>query len=332
MTIRKATPLTRRMLTGLVLATLALPFNHSTQAQTDTFPNRPIRLQVGYAAGGGIDAVSRIVAEEVSKLLPQRIVVENRAGAGGTIASDFVAKSEPDGHILMTAAAGSTVISPHLKKDMTYRIEDFTGVTLLGAGPLLIIVSATSPIKDLADLIKRAKAAPGTITYGSPGVGTSNHTAALMFEQAAGIKLQHIPYKGPEANMDLLAGRIDLVFDALTTATPFIKDGRVRAIAITTKQRNSDLPSVPTIAESGFPGFDASNWYGIVAPAKTPSATIEKLNAAFLAALRDPTVKAKLNTIGFTVAGTSAAEFNDFLKSQYEKMGAAIRAANITPE
>jgi tripartite-type tricarboxylate transporter receptor subunit TctC len=332
MITRKAPAVARSMLTGLVLATLALPVGDSAQAQTEPFPNRPIRLQVGYAAGGGIDAVSRIVAEEVSKLLPQRTVVENRPGGGGMIASDFVAKAEPDGHILMTAAAGSVVISPHLKKAMPYRIEDFTGVTLMGAGPLLIIVRDGSPIKDLGDLIKRAKDAPGTITYGSPGIGTSNHTAALMFEQAAGIKLQHVPYKGPEANMDLLAGRIDLVFDALTTATSFIKDGRVRALAITTKERSLELPSVPTIAESGFAGFNASNWYGIVAPAKTPPATIEKLNAAFLAALRTPSVKEKLNAIGFTVAGTSVADFNDFLKSEYQKMGAAIRAANITPE
>ncbi|WP_036052667.1 tripartite tricarboxylate transporter substrate binding protein [Bradyrhizobium sp. URHD0069] len=303
-----------------------------TGAKAETFPNRPIRLQVGYTAGGGIDTVSRILAEEASPFLGQPIIVENKAGAGGIIAGDFVAKSDPDGHILMTAAAGAMVISPHLKRSMSYRLDDFTGVTLAGASPLLIIVSAGSPITSLQDLIARAKANPGTITYGTPGIGTSNHTAALLFEMAAGIKLQHVPYRGPEANMDLLAGRIDLVFDALTTASPFVSDGRVRALAVTTKTRASMLPSVPTIAESGFPGFDSANWYGIVAPAKTPPAHIEKLNAAFVKAIGKPAVQEKLKAIGFVPAGNSASEFNAFLKSEYEKMGAAIRAANITPE
>lgn len=296
------------------------------------FPSHPIRLYVGFTPGTGIDVVARIVAAEASKTLGQPVIVENRAGAGGNIAADATAKAAPDGYSLHWAAPGSAVINHHLNKAMPYAYRDLVPVTLVGIVPLVVIVPTNSPYKTLADLVAAAKASPGKLNYGTPGVGTSNHMATELFLHAAGVSASHVPYKGSAANQDLLAGSLAFIFDSITTATPFISGGRVRALALSTAVRSPMLPDVPTIAEQGYPGYDASNWYAVTAPNGTPAPIVQKLNAGFVKALRTPDVEKRVQSLGVIVAGSSVEELRRFLDTQYEAIGRVVKEAGIRPE
>ena len=296
------------------------------------FPTRPVRLLVGFTAGGGIDAIARIVAQEASKHLSHPIVIENKPGLAGGIAAETVAKSEADGHTLLMTAPGSAVINPHLIKDLSYKFDDMTAVTLVGLVPLVVVTHTGSKLHSLHDVIATAKAHPGSLNYGSVGVGTSNHMATVLFEMLSGIQMTHVPYKGPQANTDLLAGRLDLIFDAITTATPFIQASQYRPLAVTTKTRSPLLPSVPTIAESGFPDYEASNWYGIVAPAQTPKELVSKLHEVFVTAIRSPEVMKRLEDIGMNVAANTPADFDEFLREQYRRMGDIVRTTGVKPQ
>jgi tripartite-type tricarboxylate transporter receptor subunit TctC len=298
----------------------------------DDYPTRPIRLTVGFSPGGGIDTVARIVAQEVAKTFPQPIVVENRPGAGGNIAADSVAKAPPDGYSLHFAAPGSAVINHHLIKPMPYEFNDLTPVTLVGTVPLVVIVPVDSPLKSLQDLVATARAQPDKLTYGTPGVGTSNHMATELFLHMAQLKAVHVPYKGPAANTDLIAGRLDFIFDAITTATPFITGGKVRALAVTTPMRSPMLPDVPTIAELGFPKYSASNWYGVVTRAGTPAPVVSKLNAAMREAVRQPEVTKRLEGMGVIVRASTVDEFRQFLDEQHQAIGQLVKAAGIKIE
>lgn len=318
----------KRLFVSALAALLASALPVGAQDAKD-FPTKNIRLLVGFTPGGGIDTAARIVAQEASKELPIPIVVENKPGLGGSIAGQEVARAEPDGYTLFLTAPGSAVINPHLLKDLGYKFEDTRAVTLVGLVPLVVVTHKGSPFQSLADIVKAAKAKPATLNYGTVGVGTSNHMATALFEMMAGIQMTHVPYKGPQANTDLLAGRLDLIFDAITTATPFIKEGQYRALAVTTKSRSPLLPDVATIAELGYPDYQASNWYGIVAPAGTPPQLIARLNAIFVKAIRSPEATQRLEKMGLIVSANSPAEFDQFLKDEYKRMGEVVRAAAV---
>ncbi len=293
------------------------------------FPLRPIRLYVGFTPGTGIDVVARIVAGEVSKSIGQPVVVDNRAGAGGNIAGDAAAKAAPDGYSLHWAAPGSAVINHHLNKSMPYAFKDLAPVSLIGIVPLVVIVPTASPLKTLADVVNAARTDPGKLSFGTPGVGTSNHMATELFLYSAKIKATHIPYKGSAANQDLLAGSLTFIFDSITTATPFITGGRVRALAVTTAVRSPMLPDVPTIAEQGYPGYDAANWYAVTVPTGTPAPIVQKLNAEFVKAVRTPDVEKRVQALGVIVAGSSVEDLRKFLDAQYESIGRVVREAGI---
>jgi tripartite-type tricarboxylate transporter receptor subunit TctC len=317
------------MLHFLTAGVLALA---ATAAAAQDFPSRPIRLFVGFTPGTGIDVVARIVAGEVSKNIGQPIVVENRSGAGGNIAGEAAAKAAPDGYSLHWAAPGSAVINHHINKSMPYAYKDLTPVTLIGIVPLVVIVPTQSPLKSLEDLVAAAKASPGKLSYGTPGIGTSNHMATELFLYSAKVKAAHIPYKGSAANNDLLAGSLDFIFDAITTSTPLIRGGKVRPLAVSTAVRSPMLPDVATIAQQGYAGYEASNWYAVTAPNGTPPAVIQKLNAEFVKAARTPEIQSRLEQLGIIVRASSVEEARKFFDSQYEAIGRVVKEAGIRAE
>lgn len=312
-------------LTAVLVAT-------SSFAAAQDFPSRPVRLFVGFTPGTGIDVVARIVAAEVSKSLTQPLVIENRPGAGGNIAADAAIKASNDGHALHWAAPGSAVINHHLMKSMPYAFRDLEPVSLVGLVPLVVIVPTQSPFKSLADIVAAARAAPGKLSYGTPGIGTSNHMATELFLFMAKARATHVPYKGSAANNDLMAGTLDFIFDAITTSTPLIKGGKVRPLAVSTAVRSPLVPEVPTIEQEGFPGYAASNWYAVVAPSGTPAPVIQKLNAEFVKAARSPEVEKRLASLGVIVVASSAAELRKFLDTQHEAMGRVVKEAGIRQE
>lgn len=313
-----------------LLAACALAFAGASPAQD--FPSRPIRLYVGFTPGTGIDVVARIVAAEVSKTLSQPVVVDNKAGAGGNIAGDATAKAAPDGYSLHWAAPGSAVINHHLNKAMPYAYKDLVPVSLVGIVPLVVIVPTQSPHKSLSDLVAAMRANPAKLSYGTPGIGTSNHMATELFLFTAKVRATHVPYKGSAATQDLLAGNLDFIFDSITTATPFITSGKMRPLALSTAMRSPLLPEVTTIAEQGYPGYEASNWYAVMAPQGTPPAILQKLNAEFVKASRSPEVEKRMQSLGVIVVGSTQEELRKFVDGQYAAIGRVVKEAGIRAE
>jgi tripartite-type tricarboxylate transporter receptor subunit TctC len=310
----------------------AVLFAAAGAAAAQDFPNRPVRLFVGFTPGTGIDVVARIVATEVTKTLGQPVVVENRPGAGGNIAAEAAISASADGYSLHWAAPGSAVINHHLMKSMPYAFKDLEPVSLIGLVPLVVIVPTQSRFKSLADIVAAARSAPGTLSYGTPGIGTSNHMATELFLFQAKARATHVAYKGSAANNDLLAGTLDFIFDSITTSTPMIQGGRVRPLAVTTAVRSPLLPEVATIEQQGFPGYAASNWYAVMAPAGTPAPVIRKLNAEFVRAVRNPETEKRLASLGVIVTASTVDELRRFLDTQYEAMGRVVKEAGIRPE
>jgi len=315
----------RSLLVGVLIAFCGI-------AVAQDYPSRPVRLFVGFTPGTGIDVVARIVAAEVSKGLGQSMLVENRPGAGGNIAADAAVKGGADGYSLHWAAPGSAVVNHHLNKAMPYAYKDLAPVSLIGIVPLVVIVPVNSQYKTLADVVAAARANPGKLSYGTPGIGTSNHIATELFLFNAKARATHIPYKGSAANNDLLAGTLDFIFDSITTSTPLIRGEKVRALAVTTAMRSPMLPDVATIAQQGYPGYEASNWYALTTPAGTPDAVIRRLNTEFVKASRNPEVEKRLQAMGVIVTATSVDEARRFIDAQYEAIGRVVKEANIRTE
>ena len=261
---------------ALTLALALLVAASDTRA--DDYPSHPIKLIVPYAPGGGADAVARIVGKRVSETIGQPIVIENRGGAGSIIGTEDVHKADPDGYTLLLGQSGPISINPAVYKELPYDPEkDFTPITMTTAYPYILVVNAKLPVKTLQDFVAMVKAKPGEFNYGSTGVGSANHLVTELFSSKAGLKMVHVPYRGTAlAVADLLAGQVTMVFADPVSALPHIKAGTLRALAVTSKERSSVAPEVPTIAESGYPGFDAIAWHGILAPAKTPPPIISQ--------------------------------------------------------
>jgi tripartite-type tricarboxylate transporter receptor subunit TctC len=285
-------------------------------ARTDDYPSRPIRLIVPYAAGGGADSVARVIAKRVGETIGQAIVIENRGGAGSIIGTELVNKSDPDGYTLLLGQSGPISINPAVYKNLPYDpLKDFAPVTMTTSYPYIMVVSAALGVKTLQEFVALAKRKPGELNYGTTGVGAANHLVTELFDSKAGIKMTHIPYRGTAlAVTDLIAGQVQMVFADPISALPHINAGTLIALAVTSKERSPVAPAVPTISESGYPGFDAIAWHGILAPANTPRAIINKLNAEIVAALKDLETKALLEKQAMQTVGSSPEAFASFIK------------------
>ncbi len=297
------------------------------------FPTKPVRLLIPYAAGGAVDILGRTLGDELSKRWGQPVIIENRTGAGGTIASQVVVKSDPDGYTMVIVASGHP-INPYLYKNLPYdTFKDFTAISLLGSSPNMMMVAATSPFKKVADVIAAAKAKPGSLSYGQSGIGTSTHLAGELFKYMAKVDITSVSYKGgaPIIN-DLLGGHLPLSFNNIPESISQIRAGTLRPLGVTSAKRAAVLPDVPTIAEAGVPGYDTAVWWGLLGPAGMPADLTAKISKDCAAALHAPAVRQRLDNLGAAVAGSTPAEFAKLIRADYEKWGPIIKAAGIKAE
>jgi tripartite-type tricarboxylate transporter receptor subunit TctC len=306
----------------------------SAPAAADDYPSRPITLVVPYSAGGGNDLMARVAAEHMSKDLGQQIVIENRGGAGGSIATRQVARAAPDGYTLVLGGTGTLAVNPTLYANPGYDPrKDFTPVGMIGTSALVVLVNPSLPAKSIAELVALAKKEPGKLNYASAGAGSGIHLAAALFAHMTGTKLTHIPYKGtgPALN-DLIAGHVSIYFSSLPPAIGLITSGKVRALAVTGPTRSSLLPDLPTVAEAGVPGYEAVLHYGIVAPAGTPQPIVEKLNKALRTAVASPEVKSRLATTGAEPFASTAAEYAADIDREEKKWSEIVKISGAKVE
>lgn len=312
----------KRILASVALATATL----CGTAQAQSYPSKPVTLVVPFSPGGATDIMARTLAEPLSKRLGQPVIVENKPGAGTMIASEHVAKAAPDGHTLLLAAS-SLGIAPSLYSKVNYDpVKDFTPISLVASVVHVLSVHPSVPAKNVSELITWIKANPTKANYGSVGAGTSTHLESELFATMAGVKMQHIPYKGSApALMDLVGGNLPVMFDAYASSGPFIRDNKIRLLAVTTAQRSKLLPDVPTVAESGLPGYEAMPWLGFVAPAGTPAPVVNKLHGELMEVLKDAAVQDKFRSLGLDIIGNKPAEFAEFIKKDIVKWAKVVK-------
>ena len=302
-------------------------------AGAETYPTRPVKIVVPFAPGGNLDVTARLVAESMAKTLGQPFVVENRAGAGGALGSEAVAKSPPDGYTLVAGTTATTIVSPLLIGNAPYDLRSFTPVGLMAVTPLVLEVPASSPFKDFKSYIAHVRANPGKVTIGHSGNGTTNHIAILQLQDALKVDFNIVPYKGSgPALIDLMGGQIDSMVDQTSSSLPQIQGGKLRAVAVLTRGRVADLAMVPTLREEGLEDFEAVTPSGLLAPAKTPPEVVQALNAALNKALADPAVKKKLLDLGSEVRPMSAAQFDRFLHDEETKLKALVKSGVLKGE
>jgi tripartite-type tricarboxylate transporter receptor subunit TctC len=320
----------RHTILSLAASALAPAIAAPARAQPAPWPTRFVRLVVPFTSGGGIDTIGRIVGARLSEIWGQQVVVENKPGAGGNIASEFVARSDPDG-LTMYITAGGLAVNTFLFEKISYDpIADFAPVTLICLYPNLMVVPNGSPYKTVPELIAFAKANPGKLTFGTPGHGSSPHMAGELFKYLAGVDLTHVPYRGASAALtDLIAGRTDVSFAVMASGLPLVQNGQLRAIGVTTATRAPMAPDVPTIAESGVTGYDMSSWFAFVVPAKTPAAIVQKIQSDTVAVLKEPAIKERLDKLGVVIVGSTTTQLGDHLKSEMARWEPVIRRANI---
>ena len=317
------------ILFGVVLATgIAAVDGH---AQTATYPDRPVKMFVGFAAGGGTDVAARILAQKLTEALGQTVVVENRPGASGMIAAEAVAKSAADGYTLMMGSQTTLAVAPALyRKFSVDAAKDFVGVAMAGVSPLVLVVHPSVPVQSVRDLIALAKAKPGTINFGSGGLGTTPHMAGELFSIQAGVKMVHVAYRGeaPAIN-DLLGGQLHLIFANLSAVIGNVKAGSLRALAVTSAQRAATAPETPTIAEVALPGFDAATWFALVAPAGTGREIVLRLNAEVTRLVAQPETQKRFADLGMTIGPGSPDALDAYIKSEIGKWSQVIREADV---
>jgi tripartite-type tricarboxylate transporter receptor subunit TctC len=301
----------------------------ATVASAQSYPNRAIRLVVPFPAAGTTDILARAAAQKLTEAFGQSVVVDNRPGAAGNIGSDLVAKSAPDGYTLLMGTVGTHAINPSLYSKMPYdHVKDFVPVVLVAGVPNVLVVNPALPVNSVADLIKLAKDKPGQINFASSGSGTSIHLSGELFKTMAGVDITHIPYKGSSpALTDLMGGQVQIMFDNLPSALPQIKAGKLRAIAVTSLKRAPVLPDVPTISESGLPGFEASSWFGVLAPAGTPAPIVARINAEVNKWLQSTDARERLLSQGAEAAGGSPEQFANHIRAESEKWAKVVKAS-----
>jgi tripartite-type tricarboxylate transporter receptor subunit TctC len=315
----------------LALAFVACMSASESDAQGTNFPDRPIKVLVGFSAGGGTDVVARILAQKLSEALGQTVVVENRPGASGLIAAEAIARSAPDGYALMMGSQTTLAVAPTLyRKTALDPSRDFAGVAMAGISPLVLVGHPSLPAQSVKDVIALAKAKPGTINFGSGGLGTTPHMTGELFASVAGIKMTHVAYRGeaPAIN-DLIGGQIPLMFANQSAVIGNIRAGQLRALAVTSAQRTAVAPEIPTVAEAGLPGFEAATWFALVAPAGTPGEILTLLNAQVKRALAEPDTKRRFTDLGMTAEDSTPDGLDAYIRSEIAKWTKVIRDADI---
>jgi tripartite-type tricarboxylate transporter receptor subunit TctC len=314
----------RKLIIGAGAGALTGPWAGNAMAQT--YPSRPIRFIMPYAPGGSSEILARPIVQELSKNLGQSVFIDFKPGGGTTIGADVVAKSAPDGHTLvmmLSAHAINATLMPKLPYDT---VKDFAGITLAATLPLVVVVPAQSAIRSMADLIATAKARPGKLTFASAGPGNTSHLSVEYLKSLLGLDMIHVPYKGSgPAIIGLLGGEVDFMFDSLSSSLAQIRAGKFRAIAMASARRSRILPDVPTVAESGVPGFDVSVWYSVLAAAGTPAPIVQKLNAEIIRAMRAPEVKEKIEGFGYDIVGSTPEQLDSFIKSEIVRWGKVVK-------
>ena len=313
---------------------IALSFAMTAAANAAAYPDKPIRMLVGFAAGGGTDTTARTIGGPLSEALGQQIIVDNRPGAAGNIAADITAHSVPDGYTILMGTIAALAINPSLYQKLPFDpIKDFEPISLAVSSMNVLVVHPSVAAKNVKELIALAKAQPGKLTYGSSGVGGAGHLAGVLFDQLAGTKMIHVPYKGgAPAIIALVSGEVNMVFATAETAVPQVKAGKIRALGVTTAKRSALLPDLPTIAEGGLPGYEANNWYGLLAPAKTPAAIVERLNREVVKVLNMPNVKEQLFRSGLDASPSTPKEFGAYIKSEMAKWSKVVKASGAKAE
>ena len=317
----------RRHFIQATAATLAAPAVWAQPA----WPSGPVRIVVGFPPGGGTDALARVVAAKLTTMWGQQVIVETKAGVAGVLAAEYIATQPGDGSTLLMAHINSHALAPSLQPKLRYNIErDFTPIVMVGVTPNLLIANPAQPAKTVKDLVALCKAQPGKVSFGSAGAGSAQHLALEMFKLRAGVDALHIPYKGSGPLLtDLIGGQIQYSFETMTAATPHVKNGRVIAIAQTRTQRAKGHPSVPTMQEEGFDGFEATTWYGLVGPGKLPAAIVERVNRDVNAVLLMPDVIERLETYGAEDGGGTPDKFNNFIRAEQVKWAKVVKDANV---
>jgi len=313
--------------TALLFAAMTVAFPAAGQP----YPVRPVRMLIGFPPGGGTDIVGRIVAQKVSENLGQQIIAENRGGATGMVAAELAAKAAPDGYTIMMAHISAMSILPSLYPKMAYdTARDFAPITLAAIGPNLLVVHPSLPVRSVKDLIALARARPGQLHYASPGSGSVQHLSGELFKLQAKVDMLHVPYKGSgQSIVDLIAGHVQLNFDAVPVVLGHARQGRLRALAVTSAKRSALLPDIPTVSESGVAGFDMSTWWGLVAPSAVSKDIVSKLHAETVKALKLPEVRERLGSVGAEPGGNTPDEFGAFIRSETAKYARIVKDANI---
>ena len=321
-----------KLMSVLMSGVAALLIAQSPAAQT-TYPDKAIRMIVGFPSGSQPDSVARLLSQELLRALGKAIVVDNATGAAGNIAADRVAKAAPDGYTLGLLVQGQLAINPSLYKVAYEPMKDFAPISQVTASPNMLVVNNTVPAKSVKELVALAKAQAGGLTFASGGSGSSTHMAAELFKSVAGLDIRHIPYKGGAAAIpDLLGGRVTMMFGPTSVVLPLARDGKLRALAVTSLVRSTAAPELPTIAESGYPGFEATTWSALLAPARTPAAIVRKLHLETVKALALPDLRAKLADLGLEAIGDSPDQLATVIKTEIPKWAKLIKEAGIKPD
>ncbi|OZI23216.1 MFS transporter [Bordetella genomosp. 9] len=315
----------KRAAAALVAAAAFCAVSAPAQA---AYPDKPVRIVVGFSAGGTTDVIARIMAKELTEALGQSFVIENKPGAGSNIGTEYVARSTPDGYTLYFVAVTSAINQTLYSKLNFDLVKDFAPVALAAKVPNVLVVNPQVPVKSVKELVDYAKAHPGKLAFASSGSGTSIHMAGELFKLKAGVDVLHVPYKGSApALTDLIGGQVQFMFDNMPSSWPHVQSGKLRALAVTTKERSPTAPDLPTMAESGFPGFDVSSWFGLIAPKGTPPEVIKTLNAAMLKALDKPEVKDAFDKLGAVPAKTTPEQFGQFIQSEVQTWATVVKAS-----
>ena len=302
-------------------------------ALAQAWPTKPVRMVVPFPAGGPTDVLTRALAEKLSAALGQPVVVDNKPGAGGTIGSDLVAKSAPDGYTLLMATGSTHSVGPYLSKVPYDPQKDFTPIVYVGKATNILLVSPVLGIDNVRELIEYARRNPGTLNFASSGIGSVAHLTGEMFASMAGIRITHVPYKGTQLSLpDLMSGQVGMLFDNVVTGKPNMEGKRVKGIAISSRERSHLVPDLPTVSESGLPGFDSWNWFGVFGPAATPQGVVDRVNAELNRVMADASMRERFAQLGFETTGGTPAEFAAIVQSEARKWSKVIREANVKPE